>query len=322
LDEDVSAVTVAGLGDGTSILAVTGGVFAGHEADVGHEPPRGIVATQVAEFGAKHHGRVRTQAPEPAESIHGLLVGRGYGELLDLSVQLASAIDLVLEQSEVFAEHVSVFDHQLSLVQQSPDPVEMLVRPVRAVPKDETPAPEELQDVVPGLQDLALEGLPAAHEVADPFLGLTGDANRDQQSGPVLTGELNGVESVMFAAVAGPREDECRSDHLAGVTPSFDRPLEDITGTARLVAALELSVLGDPRQEAPECALVVRQLLDDGGLLGGLREHSDHHGVRVDIHPDVNLQRRCGHGSVLLGSATLSVACGFGTPATTGANPR
>ncbi len=198
----------------------------------------------------------------------------------------------------------------------------MLLRPVGAIPKDETPAPEELQDVVPGLQDLALKGLPAAHEVADPFLGLTGDANRDQQSGPVLPGELDGIEAVMFAAVAGPREDECRSDHLAGVTPSLNRPLEDIAGTAGLLAALELSVLGDPCQEAPEYALVVRQLLDDGGFLGGLREHSDHDSVLVDVHPDVNLEGRCGHGSVLLVSATLSVACGSGTPVATGANPR
>ena len=50
--------------------------------------------------------------------------------------------------------------------------------------------------------------------------------------------------------------------------------------------------------------------------------HSSHDGVLVDIHPDVNLGRRCGHGSVLLAGATSIVACGYGIPTITGVNRR
>jgi hypothetical protein len=126
----------------------------------------------------------------------------------------------------------------------------------------------------------------------------------------------------MLTVVPRSAKDERRSDHLALVAPPFDGPLEDVAGTTGLVAAPKLSVPCGSRQKAPKRTLIVRQLLDDRRLLGGLREHGDHDGVLVDIHPDMNLGRRCGHGSVLLVPATLSVACGSGTPATTGANPR
>ncbi len=56
-------------------------------------------------------------------------------------------------------------------------------------------------------------------------------------------------------------------------TPPLNRPLEDVAGTAGLITAVELAVLRDPRQEAPERSLIVRQLLDNGGLLGGLWKH-------------------------------------------------
>ncbi len=89
--------------------------------------------------------------------------------------------------------------------------MEVLVGPVGAVSEDEAPSAQELQDVVSGLQDLALEGLAAADEVPNPLPGFAGNPEPDQQSGPVLHRELDGVEAVMLPVVAGPGEDECRS---------------------------------------------------------------------------------------------------------------
>jgi len=137
LNEDVSAVTVAGFGDRASILAIARGMLTGYEPDEGHELAGRSEATQVAEFGAEHHSPVRVEAAEAAESSNGLFVGGRNGEFLDLPIQLVSAIDLVLEQGEILAKHVPVFDDQLPLGEKGTEPAQMLLGPVGAIPKDE-----------------------------------------------------------------------------------------------------------------------------------------------------------------------------------------
>lgn len=106
----------------------------------------------------------------------------------------------------------------------------------------------------------------------------------------------------MLATVARSGGDQGRRDDLAGVTPPLDGAVQDVAGPAGFVAAAELTVFRYSAEETAQLGLVVRELLDDGGCVSVLREDRDHHGVLVDIHPDVNLaQSRYGHGSVLLG---------------------
>ena len=302
LDQDMSAVAVAGLGDGASFIPGAGGVLAGNEAHEGHELPRRGEAAQVAEFGPQDHVAVGIDAPETPESPDGLLVSRSEGQLLDLAVEVVPAVDLVLEEDKVFAQHIAILGNEAVSAEKGADPGEMPLGPVVSIPEDQATAPEELEDVVAGLQDLALEGLAAADQVADPLLGLGGDADGDEQPAPMLACERDGIESVVLATVARAGGNQGRGDDLAGLPPSLDGAVKNVAGPAGFLAAVEFTVFSHPSEEAPELGLIVGELLDDARHLGVLGEHGDHHRVIVDIHSDVNLGRsRYGHGSVLLG---------------------
>jgi hypothetical protein len=162
---------------------------------------------------------------------------------------------------------------------------------------------------------------PPSVEDPDLLLGLAGLAEGNEHPGRVLAGELEGIEALVFGMVVGPGGDEGGSDYGSAVPPALDGGLEDVAGTALLVAAVELAVSGDPSEEAPMRAPIVGELLDESWPLGVLRKHGHHHCILVGIHPDMNLgRRRYGRGSVLLAGATSSVACDSSAPATWGAN--
>ena len=55
LDEHMTDPCVTGLGDGALSSSIARGVFAGHEAEVGHELTGALEATNVAEFGGEDH---------------------------------------------------------------------------------------------------------------------------------------------------------------------------------------------------------------------------------------------------------------------------
>ena len=64
-------------------------------------------------------------------------------------------------------------------------PLQVRRAPVGALPKHEPAARQELEDVVPRFEDLALESFPAPHDIADPFVRLTRDAYRHELAGPI-----------------------------------------------------------------------------------------------------------------------------------------
>ena len=57
--------------------------------------------------------------------------------------------------------------------------------PVRPVAEDEPARRQELQDVVPRLEDLALEGLPTPNDIADPLVRLARDAHGHELTGAI-----------------------------------------------------------------------------------------------------------------------------------------
>jgi len=142
LDEHVSAARVAGLGDGPLSSSVAGGVLAGHQPQVGHERTRVLEAAEVAEFGGQDHGGAGLEAPEAGDAVDEGLVARREGQLLDAAVELVPALELVLEEGEVFGQDHAVVGGEGAGLEDLTDPVHVARGPVGALAVDEAPAPE------------------------------------------------------------------------------------------------------------------------------------------------------------------------------------
>src|SRR4051812_43104456 len=77
-------------------------------------------------------------------------------------------------------------------------PLQMGRAPVGSLAKYKAAPREELQDVVARFEDLALEGLPAAHHVADALFGFSGNADGDELAGAIQASEIGRVAFVML----------------------------------------------------------------------------------------------------------------------------
>jgi len=106
-------------------------------------------------------------------------IGLGERDLLDLFVEIVAAAELVVHEREVLPEDPAILRGQESSTQELLEPTAVFAGPVGAFPEDEAPSGEELRYVMPRAQDLTLEGLAAAHQVADSLLRRRGDPNRD-----------------------------------------------------------------------------------------------------------------------------------------------
>ena len=69
LNEQATDVDVAGLGDGSTVFFVTGGVLRGNEAEVGHERSRREEAADVVDLTQECQG---SQDLHPAQATEGL----------------------------------------------------------------------------------------------------------------------------------------------------------------------------------------------------------------------------------------------------------
>ena len=147
---------------------------------------------------------------------------------------------------------------------------------------------QELEDVVPRLQDLALKRLPAAHDVADPFIRLARDAHRDQLAGAMEPRQVGRVARVVFPVDPGPLRDQRGRDHVAGVSPFRERPMEHIARAARFIARVDLAVARDPGDPLLEFGEVVRQSLEPRRRLRRCREYGDRDRVLVYIHAEID----------------------------------
>jgi proline iminopeptidase len=205
-------------------------VLAGHEPEVGHELARTVEAAHVAEFAGEDHGGLSLEAAEAADTIDEWLVSRRESEGLDPLIELVSALQLVLEQREVLGEHDGVFLGQSARLEHLSDPVQVALGPVGAVAIDEAAPAHELQDVVTRLDDLALEGLAAAHEIPDPLVGLGRDVDEDE---PVV-----GIATVGLTVLTRSTRDERWGSEFAVDTPLGERALQHVACARSLVANL------------------------------------------------------------------------------------
>jgi len=100
-----------------------------------------------------------------------------------------------------------------------PDPVEVPGGPMRAVAIDEPTAAHEFEDVVAGLDDLALEGLSTADQVADPLILFGRDVDEHEASVAEVLGDLDGIAAIGLAVLAGSRGHERGSGKLTREAP-------------------------------------------------------------------------------------------------------
>src|SRR5690606_30497538 len=105
LDQDMSTVTVAGLGDRAESLPVTTRVLAGDESEIARELGGPLETAPVDDLRRQHHRRVQGDATEALQLAHHRREGRELGQLLDLPIQLVAPLQLVHQQRMVLAEH-------------------------------------------------------------------------------------------------------------------------------------------------------------------------------------------------------------------------
>ena len=91
--------------------------------------------------------------------------------------------------------------------------------------EDETPPRQKLEDVMPRLENLPLERLPASHDVAHSLIRLARDAHRDEFAGPIQPRQVGGIALVMLPVDARPLRDQRRRNHVARVPLMSPDPL-------------------------------------------------------------------------------------------------
>ena len=148
LNEDVADASVAGLGDGALSSALTGGMLAGSETDVGHELARALEAAHVAELGGQDHGCLGLEAAEAGDAVDDGLVAGREGKGLDAAIEFVSALQLVLEEGEVLGQDGAVLIGEGAGLENAADPMEVTGGPMGSFAIDEATAAEELEDIV------------------------------------------------------------------------------------------------------------------------------------------------------------------------------
>ena len=322
LNEDVTHAGVAGLGDGAEPLTVSGGVLTGDEADVGHELARVLEAAQIAELGGEDHSGLGLEAAEAANAIDEGFVARREGESGDAVVELVSALELVLEQGEVFGEDDVILDGECAGGEDLTDPGEVAHGPVLALAEDEPAPAHELEDVVAGLDDLALEALAAADEVTDPLVGFGGDVDEHEALVAEVAGQLDGVTPVGLAMLAGPPRDQRGRGEMAFDAPLGEGALQDVAGTGGLIAGAHRALGLQALEVATQLTQVVAQAVDAHGLGIAVAEDGGGDGVLVDVQADPEVDGRW-HGAGLLSVLrTRGPHVALVLPLTSDANPR
>src|SRR6185437_1603537 len=177
------------------------------------------------------------------------------------------------------------------------EPFEVRRAPVGALAEDEPASRQKFEDVVPGLEDLALEGLTAAHDVAHLLVRFARDAHGDEFTGAIEPRQVRGVSLVMLPVDARTLGDERRRDDFAGIAPLRHRPMEDVTRTACLIAGVDLPISGNTGDPLLELREVVGEPVKPRWRLYALGQDRDGDRVLVHIHAEVDDSAGCGSDS-------------------------
>src|SRR5258708_27441386 len=115
--------------------------------------------------------------------------------------------------------------------------------PVGRVARHKPTARQERQDVLPGLEDLALNDLATPHHVTHALLRHTWNTDDHELARARGARQIRRVALVVLALHARALRNQRRRNDPTRIAPFRDGPVQDISGTARLVARTELTVV-------------------------------------------------------------------------------
>ena len=172
LDQDVATVTVARLRDRAEPRAIAARVLARNEAEIAR--PAGADRSNRRQSTISVASTIAECSEMPRKHWSRRTIGASVGqqrELFDLPIELVTPLQLVHQQRVILAIHQPIVRRERrALGREVLQPLEMRRAPVRPLAEHEPAAGEELEDIVARLEDLALERLPAAHDIAHPLL--------------------------------------------------------------------------------------------------------------------------------------------------------
>src|SRR5258708_2137995 len=168
------------------------------------------------------------------------------------------------------------------------EPPEVRRAPVGALAIDEAAPREELEDVVPRLENLPLEGLAAANDIAHALLSLARNADRCEFTGTIEPRQFGRIVPVVLPLHPWPFGNQGRRDDVARIAPFPHRAVQDVAGAAGLIAGAKLALTRRPVEPALQLHEVVREPVDAGGRLRGAGENGDGDGLLVYVHPEID----------------------------------
>jgi hypothetical protein len=223
---------------------------------------------------------------DPGPPVDDGLVARRERERLDTAIELVSALELVLEEREVLGEHDAILLGQHVGLEHLTDPVQVARGPVRAFAVDEPAAAQELEDVVAGLDDLALEGLSAADQVADPLVVFGRNVDEDEAVVAEVAGDLDGITAIGLAVLTGSGRDERGSGELTRDAPVGESALKHVPCSGSFVAGAGRSFGGEALEVPAQLLVVVGESIDSHRLGFAVAKHGDRDRVLVDVEAD------------------------------------
>ena len=286
LDEEASRVGVAGSGDGAAVLRVAARVFAGDEAEEGHEGAGSREAAEVVELGDEAHRGDGVDAAEAAEPSNRLAVGflgTAGGELF---VEMTEPFFELIEGDEIAVE--GGLARGIVKVERV-EPGEVACAPRALGSGEEAVAAEkELAHAMPRAGEIFPHVFTAAAEIAKSFFTLGGRVDLGEEIGAEELGELAGVAPIGLDALSRLHRSERGSDDPAGDSRRLQLALERVAGGASLVAGEKIPSRlphQTPRETTDRCRLV--RLLPLHRLAMARGEQGDLDRLLVNIHPDV-----------------------------------
>jgi len=133
------------------------------------------------------------------------------------------------------------------------------------------------------LEDLALEALTAAHQVANALVLLGGDVDEDQAIIAEVAPDLDGIAAVGLAVLPRPTRNERGRGEVALDAPLGQRTLEHVAGAGGLVAGPNGTLRLEALEVATQLTQVVRQSVDPKRLSIAVAEDGGRDGILVDV---------------------------------------
>jgi hypothetical protein len=124
-----------------------------------------------------------------------------------------------------------------------------------------------------------------SQEIADGLFVFGGDMNGRQCASAVEHGELAGIPTIGFDAIAGPPWNQRRGDDVTRDAARRQKSLELETAGARFITTLHAALDGEARDKPSDRREITIERMDRGRAMAG-RQDGGHDGARVLIEGD------------------------------------